>query len=167
MKAISKVLLAATLCGLFISCSDDSENAPVAPAGKLIATVGGIAWESEAIASVEHDFEWIHVVSRIDDKEIWVLVNKDDAVGTYKVTGFGDLTGPSPDAIVTYNNSSSEGSSSIYFDKDVVVGSVTITEIDEVNKTVSGSFYSKVKSNTTGTLLEITSGSFTKIPMEM
>ena len=164
MKTISKIFLSATLLCVLISCSDDSEDGPVAPEGKMIATIDGVAWEVEATATVRHDFEYIHVVARKDTKELWVMVDKDDAVGTYEVTGYSDMAGPASDAAVTYNTSSTEGSSSVFCEMHVVVGSVTITEIDETNRTVSGTFHSKVKHNITKASGEITKGSFTKIP---
>ena len=163
MKAISKLLLSATLLSvLFTSCSDDSDNSPVAPAGKIIATVGGTSWESSGVAIIDDNF--ISVGGESGGKALQATVFKDDVVGTYEVKGIGALTTYTPEAMVAYGTSGYGASSSIYFDNDVAIGSVTITEIDEVNKTVSGTFYSKVKSYIDGTTIEITSGSFTKIP---
>jgi hypothetical protein len=165
MKVISKLLLAATLVSvLFTSCSHDSEsdNLPVAPAGKIIATVGGTSWESSGVAIIDNNS--ISVGGESGSKAIQATVFKDDIVGTYEVKGIGALTTFTPEAMVAYGTSGAGASASIYYDNDVAVGSVTITEIDEVNKTVSGTFHSKVKSYTDGTTIEITAGSFTKIP---
>lgn len=165
MKVISKLLLSATLVSvLFTSCSDDSDsdNLPVAPAGKIIATVGGTAWESTGAAIIDNNS--ISVGGESGGNGIQATVLKDDVVGTYEVKGIGALTTFTPEAMVAYGTSGSVASTSMYFDNDVAIGSVTITEIDEVNKTVSGTFHSKVKSYTLGTIIEITAGSFTKIP---
>lgn len=159
-----KILLSAMfLSMLFISCSDDSDkNEPVAPAGSIIATVGGTAWESSGTAIIDNNSIWIGGLS--GNKALQVTVFKDDAVGTYTVKGIGELTTYTPEAIVAYGVEGVATSASIYFDNDVAVGSVTITEIDEANKTVSGTFHSQVKSYTDGTTFDITAGSFTKIP---
>lgn len=165
MKAISKVLLSVTLLSiLFPSCSDDSDKSPipVAPAGNIIATVDGTSWEASGIAIINDNF--ISVGGQSGGKTVQVTVFKDDVVGTYEVKGIGALTTYTPEAMVAYEMSGSNASASIYYDNNEAVGSVTITEIDEVNKTVSGTFHSKVKSYTDGTALEITTGSFTKIP---
>jgi hypothetical protein len=164
MKVISKLLLSATLVSvLFTSCSDDeSGNVPVAPAGKIIATVGGTPWESTGAAIINNNS--ISVGGESGGNAIQATVLKDDVVGTYEVKGIGALTTFTPEAMVAYGTSGSVASTSIYFDNDVAIGSVTITEIDDVNKTVSGTFHSKVKSYTLGTIIEITAGSFTKIP---
>src|SRR5688500_16602989 len=164
MKAISKLLLSATLLSvLFISCSDDdSKNTPVAPAGNIIATVGGTSWEASGVAIIGNNS--ISVGGQSGGKTVQVTVFKDDVVGTYEVKGIGALTTFTPEAMVAYETTGSYASASIYFDNIDAVGSVTITEIDEVNKTVSGTFHSKVKSYTDETTIEITTGSFTKIP---
>jgi len=164
MKVISKLLLSATLVSvLFTSCSDDEPgNVPVAPAGKIIATVGGTPWESTGAAIINNNS--ISVGGESNGNAIQATVLKDDVVGTYEVKGIGALTTFTPEAMVAYGTSGSVASTSMYFDNDVAIGTVTITEIDEVNKTVSGTFYSKVKSYTLGTIIEITAGSFTKIP---
>jgi hypothetical protein len=164
MKAISKLLLSATLMSvLFISCSDDgSDNTPVAPTGNIIATVDGTAWEATGVAIVSDNF--ISVGGKSGGKTVQVTVFKDDAVGTYEVKGVGAITTYTPEAIVLYETAGSGTSSSIYFDNKEAVGSVIITEIDEVNKTVSGTFQSKVKSFIDGSTAELTTGSFSKVP---
>jgi hypothetical protein len=164
MKAISKLLFSATLMSvLFTSCSDDDSNkSPVAPAGNIIATVDGAAWEASGVAIIGNNS--ISVGGQSGGKTVQVTVYKDDVVGTYEVKGLGALTTFTPEAMVAYEASGSLASASIYFDNSVAVGSVTITEIDEVDKTVSGTFHSKVKSFTDETTNEITAGSFTKIP---
>lgn len=160
---ISKLLLSATLLSvLFTSCSDDSDNLPVAPAGNIIATVGGTSWEASGVAIIGNNS--ISVGGQSGGKTVQVTIFKDDVVGTYEVKGIGALTTFTPEAMVAYETSGSLASASIYFDNIDAVGSVTITEIDEVNKTVSGTFHSKVKSYTDETTIEITTGSFTKIP---
>jgi hypothetical protein len=164
MKVISKLLLSATLMSiLFSSCSDDdSDKSPVAPAGNIIATVDGTSWEASGIAIIGNNS--ISVGGQSGGKTVQITTFKDDVVGTYEVKGIGALTTYTPEAMVAYETSGSFASASIYFDNVVAVGSVTITEIDEVNKTVSGTFHSKVKSFTDGTTAEITAGSFTKVP---
>lgn len=166
MKVITKLLLSATLMSvLFSSCSsDDPKESPVAPSGSIIATIDGTAWEASGVAVITENF--ISVGGQSGGKTVQATVFKDDAVGTYEVKGLGALTTFTPEALVGYEASGSNlgPCASIYFDNTVAVGSITITEIDEVNKTVSGTFYSKVKSFTEGTTVEVTAGSFTKVP---
>ena len=164
MKAISKLLLCATLLGVFsTSCSDESDNSPVAPAGKIIATVGGTSWEATGIAVMDDDY--IMVGGESGGKSINVEVVTGNVVGTYEVKGMGALAPKEiPDAIVEYGTSGVYTTASLYCDNDVAVGSVVITEIDEAKKTVSGTFHSKLKNYVDGTTFEITTGSFTKIP---
>lgn len=164
MNAISKLLLSATLMSaLLFSCSDDdSDKTPVAPTGNIIATVGGTAWEATGQAVISDNF--ISVGGKSDGKTVQVTIYKDDVVGTYEIKGIGALTTYTPEALVAYETAGSGTSASIYFDNKEAVGSVTITEIDEVNKTVSGNFHSKVKNFNDGSTTEITTGSFTKVP---
>lgn len=165
MKAIFKLLLSVTLLGvLLMSCSGDSDDSPVpvAPAGSIIATVDGTQWEATGVAIINENF--ISVGGQNGGKTVQVTIFKDDIAGTYEVKGIGALGTYTPEALVAYESSSSDVSASLYFDNNVAVGAVTITEIDEANKTVSGTFHSKVKSYTSGAETEITTGSFTKIP---
>jgi hypothetical protein len=164
MKTISKFLLSATFMTMLLSsCSEDkSENLPVAPAGNIIATVNGTSWEASGIAILGNNS--ISVGGESGGKVVQVTIFKDDAVGTYEIKGIGALTTFTPEAMVAYGTSGSAASASIYFDNTEAVGFTTITEIDEANKTVSGTFHSKVKSFLDGTTAEVTAGSFTKIP---
>ena len=164
MKNISLLLVAAISLSAFLtSCNSDKSNeTPVASSGKIIATVDGTAWESDGIAIISNNS--ISVGGQSGDKVLQATVFKDDVVGTYDVKGIGELTTFTPEAMVAYGNSGLAAFASIYFDNDVSVGTVIITEIDQVNKTVSGTFHSKVKNYNDGSTVEITNGSFTKIP---
>jgi hypothetical protein len=161
MKKIFKTLLCLTLFGLLLtSCSKDSDNndTPVAPAGKFIAKIDGVSFEADGGAQIYND---VIIVAGINGtKSVSVIVTK-GVTGTYDVKGTPG--GVTPDAEVNY---SPDGQTVFTSTLDISekAGTVTITEIDKVNKTVSGTFSSAVISGNTATYAQITSGSFTKIP---
>ena len=160
MKKIFKTLLCLTLFGLLLtSCSKDSDNdTPVASAGKFMAKVDGTSFEADGAAQIYNNV--IIVAGQMGTKTISVTVTK-GVVGTYDVKG--TALGVTPDAEINYSPDGKTVSSSVFATGETV-GTVTITEIDQVNKTVSGTFSSKVIPASTGSIADITSGSFTKIP---
>ena len=138
MKKIFKTLLCLTLFGLLLmSCSKDSDNdTPVAPAGKFVAKVDGASFEADGAAQIYNDV--IIVAGQMGTKTISVTVTK-GVVGTYEVKG--TALGVTPDAEINYSPDGKTVSSSV-FAAGETVGTVTISEIDQVNKTVSGTFSS-------------------------
>ena len=133
MKTIFKTLLCLTLFGLLLtSCSkDDNNDTPVAPAGKFIAKIDGTSFEADGGAQIYNDV--IIVAGLTGTKSISVMITK-GVEGTYDVKGTPG--GVTPDAEVTYSPDGKSAFSSI-FDIGEKAGTVTITEIDKVNKTVS------------------------------
>lgn len=145
---------------LTASCSDDKDETPVAPAGKIIAKIDGASFEGDAAAQIQNDE--IIVAGLNGDESISIIITKAAEVGTYDLKGAP--VGVTPDAEINYTpDGGVHFFSTVFADNGVKVGSVTVTEIDETNKTVSGTFECKPVASGGGTA-EIVSGSFTKIP---
>jgi hypothetical protein len=154
-------LLAFTLMTLaLVSCSDDSDDnkpAITAPVGKVSATIGSTSFEGAGGAQISNDEIVVGAIS--GDHLLSIFVTKAAAVGTYEVKGA--QPGVTPDAEINYSPDGVTLYSSVFALNGEKVGTVTIVEIDEANKTISGTFSTKVLS--TGGSLEV-SGSFNKIP---
>lgn len=107
-------------------------------------------------------FSSVTVAGQDASKGIQLAVLKKTVTGTYDCKGAGTTV---PDATVSFTPQGENAYASIYYEDAEKVGSITISEIDEVNKTISGTFSSKVKRVVPSEkAADITSGSFTKIP---
>jgi hypothetical protein len=157
-KFLRQPLLAIALASVvFASCSeDDAEKEKLATAGKIVGKVDGVSFELDGDARVGPTYILIQSVPAAPVLKIFVA--KAAAVGTYDATG---SDGPSPDATVIYHDEQGMYFSSVT-EVGEKVGTVTITEIDKVNQTVSGTFSSKAYT-VEGAVKEITEGSFSKI----
>jgi hypothetical protein len=158
-KILRQPLLAIALASLvFASCSDDdAETAKLPPAGKIVGKVDGVSFELDGEARLGATHILIQSVPTGHVLEIFVA--KAAAVGTYDATG---TDGPNPDASVFYRDEQGNMYFSSVTEVGEKVGTVTITEVDKVNQTVSGTFSSKAYT-VEGALKEITEGSFSKI----
>lgn len=162
-------MIAASLLGaasMFNACSEEEEKAKSAPDGALIATVAGKSWSSKIAGAVVIDGDMTISAESADGSHI-VLVLNGAEVGTYVVSGIVD--NESPENFVSYTPPGADVMtnptyvSSNMFEK-TNVGEVRITEVDLVNKTVSGTFICKVKRTVPQDAeIEIKSGSFTKV----
>lgn len=162
---MKKIFYSSALClllfTLLFSCSKSSPE-PVAAKGKLISTVGGAAWESEDAYALIGSGTISLVAINKTGTSIQFDISKSANTGTYNFTGIGATA---PEATATMTQDGEAVYKSTNYSNDVMVGTITITEIDETNKTVSGKFSLKMKQLVpTETEVEIKSGSFTKIP---
>lgn len=162
-KPFQTILAVSSLVALLLtaSCSDDKDETAVAPAGKIIAKIDGASFEGDAAAQIQNDE--IIVAGLNGDESISIIITKAAAVGTYELKGAH--VGITPDAEINYTpDGGVHFFSTVFADNGVKVGSVTVTEVDVANKTVSGTFECQpVGMGGSGTA-EIASGSFTKIP---
>jgi hypothetical protein len=152
-------LLALALASVVLaSCSDDDpEKEKLATAGKIIGKVDGVSFELDGEARLYTTDILIHSVPA--EQVVEIFVAKAAEVGTYDATG---SDGPHPDASVYYRDDQGTMYFSSATEVGKKVGTVTITEIDKVNQTVSGTFSSKAYT-LEGAVKEITEGSFSKI----
>lgn len=161
MKKTNYILLAIAL-SLILSCSNDESEKEIAPEGSMIAKIEGSSWKSEQAAAVIFNDAISIVGTDGDDNGIELSVLTSNVAGTYMVKGTETSL---PDALVSYTPSGEIAYFSSYFPEAVTVGKMIITEIDEVNKTISGTFECKVKRLVPEEKeLEIKEGSFTRIP---
>ena len=163
-KFFLKPLLAISLVAVVLmSCSDDSDDevAPdiTAPVGKISAKISGASFEATGGAQISNNE--ILLGGNVGNEALSIIITKGATTGTYDVKGAP--VGITPDAEINYtSNLGSNLYSSIFAPNGTKVGTVTVTEIDEANKTISGTFSSTV-SLENGTSKEIT-GSFNKVP---
>ena len=145
-----------------MSCSDDSDDASpkvTAPEGKIVAKMGGVSFEGIGGAQLYNN--QIIVGGNVGNESLSLFITKAAQVGTYDVKGA--QLGTTPDAEVNYSPDGASLYSSVYMIAGEKVGAITIIEIDETNKTITGTFSSKVVSDD-ATSMEITEGSFNKLP---
>jgi hypothetical protein len=166
MLSASALFVAVTL---FNSCSEDEENIKVAPAGALVATVDGSAWESATAGAIFYEGGMSVFAEGADNSQI-VLTMNGQTTGKYVVSGIVDSNAPDNTVSFTPKNASVPENptyASVYFNAENI-GEITITEIDEANKTISGTFTSKVmRSSPEVKEIQIKSGSFNKVPYEV
>jgi|GEM_PF-1681002 len=148
----------------FFSCSDKSSAPePVAKAGKMIATADGAAWESAVAAAVIANGTITIVGTDASGTTIKLSILKAAAIGTYDVMGY-DIYPPDV-TTVTMTPQGEAAYSPDYYPDGTRLGTVTISEIDAINKTVSGKFSVKIERLAPAEKeIELKSGSFTKIP---
>jgi hypothetical protein len=165
MKTSSNVsLLFAFVAIVWTSCSDKDNNTTpkiTAPVGKMNAKIDGTALELTAGAQV-YGNQIIVGASSTSTETMSIFVTIASKTGTYNTKGVTYGTGE-PDAEINYSLNN-DFYSSVYAAVGDQSGKVTITEIDETNKTISGTFSGKVFVH--GTSKTITDGSFNKILYE-
>jgi hypothetical protein len=161
MKKLLNSLLAGLVMTVVLFSCDSEDPGPTitAPEGKIVATIDGTSFEADGGAQLYNDE--IMLGGNSGNASISVIVTKSAAVGTYEVKGAA-LGVTTPDAQINYTPDGSTLFSSSFATDGEVVGTVTITEVDETNKTISGTFSGKVVLD--GTTKEVASGSFNKIP---
>src|SRR5689334_11448126 len=115
------------------STSDDPGPAITAPEGKIVATIDGASFEGIGGAQIYNDE--IMIGGNSGDEYISVIITKAAAVGTYDVKGAA-LGVTTPDAEVNYRPEGNILYSSSFATDGELVGTVTITEIDETNHTI-------------------------------
>jgi Family of unknown function (DUF6252) len=149
---VALVLLLVTL----VECAKD-EHAPLAPEGTMIAAVDTLNWTSSAPTAIfANNTVFISGIGE-GGSTVKIFV-KGSSTGTYTIAG--TIGGSIPENYVVYETAAS------VFVAAEQVGEVRITEIDNVKKTLSGTFMSKAISAhfAMESTIQIKNGSFTKIP---
>lgn len=149
---------------VLFSCSEGSEPGGssievTAPEGKIVAKIGEASFE--AIGGAQLSNNVIMLGGNSGDESISLFITKDAEEGTYSVKGAP--LGVTPDAEVNYSPDGETLYSSVFYANGQKVGTITIIEIDSEEKTITGTFKSTVMQEN-GIALEITEGSFNKIP---
>jgi hypothetical protein len=145
----------------FVACSEDPEPKTV-PEGKIAATIDGVYYEADAEATLYGNGEF-RLSSKSGNARLFVSMSHAPVVGTYELKGAA--IGPPAQEWISYIPNGSLIFYSSETDPGLVVGTLTISEIDETNKTISGTFSSKLFH---GDLVsEVTSGEFNKVPYEI
>ncbi len=154
LKAQSVCLLGLiTFC--FFSCSDDNTEKKIAAPGTMIATIEGDPWISNTVDASMYE-GWLSISGT---NEITVILSVDGKLhGEYEIDGEAN---PSSSTVGITADTNLYYSSNTKGDK---VGDIIITEIDNTNQTVSGTFVAKVTKQPDGKTVELKDGSFTKIP---
>ena len=163
MKSVIRIAVVIGVFSIsFFACSKKDNPAPALAAdGTLIATLDGVSFKSATAAAAV--VSGTTTITGIDaNNKVIVISILGTTAGTFDVTG---TTGAFPVAIVAVTPDGEDTYSSTYYDGSAKVGSVIITSVDATAKTISGTFVSKVKRLVpTTTEIDITLGSFTKIP---
>jgi len=150
----------AMAAAVLTSCSNDDSDgsSPEAPAGTMIANIAGASFVGVGGAQIYNNE--IIIGGTAGKESISIIISKAAEVGTYDVKGA--KVGTTPDAEINYTPDSKTLFTSIAAADGEKVGTVTITEINQTAKTISGTFSTFVILN--GEKKEIASGSFTKVP---
>ena len=152
---------------LFFSCSDQ-EPVITLVSGKIVANVDNSYWISElATASLYHGE--ILISGESSDGSTISIRAGGVVEGIYQA-----FTGSAPDNLVYFAPPGSippPYASDYYYSNlnpsntdGVLVGEVVIAEIDEINRTISGTFDADVANDPTGKTKHLKAGIFTKIP---
>jgi hypothetical protein len=147
---------------LWSSCSEEEKSG--ASSGMLVASVDGSSWKSNEIAVMIMDGS-ISIAAESSDGSQLVIYLDGDQTGIYEIEGLSDDVDNSISFTPKNADLSNPTYTSAYFEEAEVVGEVNVTEIDEENKTISGTFKTKVYRYVPNEeLLEIKSGSFKNLP---
>lgn len=145
---------------LFIaSCTKDPDPAQV---GIMNATVDGATWESVTTSAVISN-TGISITGLNQNNDALVLdVLKGTTIGSYNVKG-GNSS--SIDAAISMSPNTGAAYASTFYATNINVGTITISEINDANKTISGSFTGSIKRfDPVEKEIAISEGTFTKIP---
>lgn len=166
MRKTLVVLGAFLLLAVFMSsCEKETsvENTPLNPSpvtGDFRAKINGTQWIANKVAIAEKDSNmWVLTGESTDGKLLTIMLT-DSSVHNYKLDE-NSLN------IAAYSDSASaistpwETSASVY--DSLAGGTVNITQIDSVNKKITGTFTFKVFRNADTSKVTFTEGSFTRI----
>lgn len=147
-----------------IQCSEEEVEQPIATAGEMIATLDGKAWKSTTPAAVVANGQLMVTGLGEDGTRIDVVVSE---LAKKKFVVDGLIGGSTSLNTVSLTPKNADISNPLYtsaYFETTAVGEVTITELDETKKTISGTFTSKVtRLVPSETTIEIKQGSFTDI----
>lgn len=146
------------------SCEKKDDPNPVAATDSMVATVDGSAWTAAAPAAIKESGTFFISAAGADGTRIDLLISG-TSLATYVVDG---MVGSSvPDNYVTFVPAGTSISNPLYVSSNLdaaAIGEIKLTEVDETNKTISGTFTSKVKRMVPEeSVVQISNGSFTKI----
>lgn len=148
-KTIVTLLLGVTLT--FASCKKNSDSTtPI-----VTATIGGTAWKATTRTAVLAGNTFTITASSLVTGQTMMININGITPGTYNL----DPTNLSTGCSCTYNSTKLTGETFTYLGTQ---GTVTLTEVDTDNKTISGTFSFTVYNITKGTL-DITNGSFSNL----
>jgi len=139
------------------SCTNDPDPVKV---DTMNATVDGIVWQSVTTSAVISN-TGISITGLNQNNDALVLdVLKGTTIGSYSVKG-GNLA----DAALSMSPNTGAAYASIFYANNVNVGTITISEINDTDKTLSGSFTGSVKRfDPAEKEIIVSGGTFTKIP---
>jgi len=163
-KIFQCLLLLTALTALAACTKDDPEpEAETAAEGTMIALVDKSEWISEAPAVYIYYGEiTIHAIGS-DDTAITIYLNNDD-VGKYDISGVPTTFSINIGVFTPANAGPANPLYASTYVEQAVTGEVDITEIDQVNKTISGTFhYKAARMIPEVSEVEVKGGSFTKI----
>jgi len=162
MKSFSKYMLLVALTVALVSCAKDSD-VKVAAVGEISATIDGEEWHTRGRSTINNNS--ISISGNENDKTVLLTIYKSSTKGVYSVKG-----APSGDAYDAEIILFMKGGMSYYTgygDAGKTVGSIKITEIDETNKTISGTFSGRLRHSAPTTKdIEIKGGTFNKVPYD-
>lgn len=146
------------------SCKKETsiENSNNNPSANFTAMVDGVRWSASLTDEGATILQGMINITGIsaDSQEITMTLT-DTATGTYTLS-------PRTTSLAAYGNVDSSSaavfSTSQGTDSAQAGGEVTVTQIDKVNKTISGTFAFKVYRSSDGQQRTITSGVFNQIP---
>ena len=148
----------------FSSCKKELsiENAGSQTANaNFTAQVNGVHWAASPTREGATILQgMINITGISADSEEVTMTLTDTAIGTY-------VLGPQTTSLAAYGNIDSASTavfSTSQGDSAQAGGEVTVTQIDKVNQTISGTFAFKVFRSSDGQLRTITSGVFNQIP---
>lgn len=149
----------AAICILagYASCSDDEESETlVAEPGKLVMRIDGLKTEYTVVSGLFQN-GMIAISGGATGENIQLDVIEGLETGNFVVSG-GDLAGNS---VHFFRAGEAWGSPLMATE---TVGEISVTEVDEINLTVSGNFHCKIKKDGSQETADITAGAFTEIP---
>ena len=166
-NTIKLSLIALTFSTLFISCSKDDDNTgtpgtpgPSNTTSVLSAKINGTAWAPHADSCTAFLMNGVINISGIahDGKTITITL-MDTVAGAYDLSATGNGAG-------VYNTQPSGGISytSNSFNWPASVNKLTISNLDKVNKKMSGTFEYKAWSFSVNDSVTISEGQFTNLP---
>jgi hypothetical protein len=163
LERLKSTIILFSITALF-ACSDNEEKPRVAPPGKIIATYSGKSFESSDAVGFFDGGRFLMGGIGNNGSQITLSIESTDP-GTYKITGAlsGNVINTVTVMPENYDAQTNDAySSTIIQNGDL--GSIVVTELDETNKTISGTFSVRVKRTMPKAEEMEVSGSFTQIP---
>lgn len=161
MKHFRYYFLLFCLAVITNSCEEAGISFPAS--GEVQSGVFEVTFDSQIFSTSNVEYtsdnsEIIIAVNNLDTKEIFTLRVDGTSAGTYDLIGF--------ESHASYINNSNPNASDVWSttSSTVKAGEITISAIDDVNNTISGTFIFSGINLLTGDVKQFTKGSFTNIP---